>query len=100
VAYINVGTRWNGNLSSVPNSSNLEGRFFKSKAALKLALASNPMLVYFESTALMGESFNGNGEDVCARLGSNTLSVCGPDPHRSRKWYANIKVINGKLKIT
>ena len=29
-----------------------------------------------------------------------TLVVVGPDPERSRKWYGNIKLVKGVVKIS
>jgi len=29
-----------------------------------------------------------------------TLQVTGPNPWNARNWYANIKIVNGKIKVS
>jgi hypothetical protein len=66
-----------------------EGRNFKSKKALKEAIAAG-QTVYFTDTS----AFSNRGTIGVAELRAGDM-VVGPDPYRQRNWYANIK--NGKV---
>jgi hypothetical protein len=59
-----------------------------SKAALKRALASAPHTVTFDATSELSAGPAGyRGDDVPAGV---NLSVVGPDPYTSRKYYATV----------
>lgn len=72
------------------------GGLFPSKAAMKRAIAENVKAVRFASVG-MGPQFHGTADEVPA---GTTLVVVGPDPFTSRKWYGNVKVVNGKVKVS
>jgi len=76
--YINVG-------------ANIDGKPVRTKKALKQAVKDGDS-VRFYSTALLGESFYGGVSDIPQGA---KLSVVGPDPFTSRKWYATVS--NGKV---
>jgi hypothetical protein len=64
------------------------------KKALREAMKSEPERVTFYATSMFDagtEDFAGN--DLPAGV---SLSVVGPDPERSRKWYATVTP-NGKV---
>ncbi len=74
MSYINVGAK-------------IDGHDAPSKKALKLTLADHPERVEFYSTSPMGPQFVGTPDKIPAGF---TLSVVGPDPFRSRKFYASV----------
>lgn len=64
-------------------------RRINTKAALKAAVKADASQVTFYSTSLVGgQLFDG---PVSEMPEGATLSVVGPDPYNSRKWYASIK---------
>jgi hypothetical protein len=58
-----------------------------SKKALKEAVKADATKVRFYGTAAFGPGFDGTAADIPA---GHILVVVGPDPYRSRKWYANV----------
>jgi hypothetical protein len=78
MGYENVGARVNGERP-------------KSKKALKEAVRDNPGSVTFDPTSLFTTAL----EDFRADRGNDwhgvILTVTGPDPYTSRKWYATVK---------
>ncbi|MFJ1700443.1 hypothetical protein ACIOHC_36230 [Streptomyces sp. NPDC088252] len=77
MGYINVGAY-------------IDGERPKTKKALTDALANNPGSVRFDRTSPL------DGSDGKAIAGdaipeTDTLTVTGPDPYTSRKWYASVK---------
>lgn len=75
MSFINVGAYINGERPA-------------SKKALREALANAPESVRFDGTALLGEQFNGPPSTIPAGV---KLSVAGPDPYTSRKWFATVE---------
>lgn len=75
------------------------GETFPSKAAMKRAIAADPRKVRLVSVA-MGPQFHGTAADFLAANFNAKLTVVGPDPFTSRKWYGTIEVKNGKLKAS
>lgn len=68
------------------------------KAALKRALADNPTAVTFEPTSVFHTGLSlYTVEDITEDM---KLSVCGPDPARSRKWFATVERRNGKVRVS
>lgn len=87
MAYINVGARVNGERP-------------RTKKALREALATAPDTVTFDQTAM----FPGTGYGAMIRPGEiapgGMLTVVGPDPYTSRKWYATVtRNRDGKVTI-
>jgi len=82
MAYINVGADYNG-------------RPIATKTALKSLLKSDPLNVRFYGTS----DFTPFGGDVTA-IGSNTLTVVGPDPYRKRTWYASVKMTSKGVTVS
>lgn len=66
---------------------------YKTKKALKEAVATSadPIL---ESTSMFG----GIGGPF-SELPDGTYTVVGPDPYKSRKWYANIIIRGSKVTV-
>jgi len=58
------------------------------KAALKAAVRADPADVLFSCTAELGPAFSGRVTEMPEGV---VLQVCGPDPYRSRKWYASVR---------
>lgn len=73
---------------------------FKTKKALKDALANSPALIRFDLTAL---TFDNDllscmtPEDIKE---GTAMQVTGPCPHTDRRWYATVKLVKGQLKVT
>jgi hypothetical protein len=85
MAYINVGARVSGVRPA-------------SKAALRRALKEAPASVAFDGTSALGPQFDGGVEELSEDI---TLSVCGPDPYTSRKWWANVaRKADGSIKFS
>jgi ABC-type histidine transport system ATPase subunit len=94
MSYINCG------------ATTVTGERFKSKAALKRAMAADPSKVLFYGTAQelgpqLGNvgTVTGNMLDEALPVGT-TLVLVGPDPERQRNWYGNVVRKNGVIKIT
>ena len=68
------------------------------KAALKRALADNPASVTFDPTSMFhtGPSLYAV-DDITDGV---KLSVCGPDPETSRKWFVTVERRNGKIRVS
>lgn len=87
--YVNVGAQ------SVAN-----GIRYASKKALREALKKDASVVAFDSTSSMGPYAGETlyGDDLPYGV---TLSVVGPDPYTSRKWYANVeRRADGKVVVS
>lgn len=80
MAYVNVGAYVNGTRP-------------KTKKALREALKADPSTVVFDCTVMGRESDRFTAQHTVAS--GDVLQVVGPDPYRSRVWYASIR--NGKL---
>jgi hypothetical protein len=86
MSYINCG------------ATTVTGERFKSKAALKRAMAEDPSKVLFYGTAQeLGPQLGNVG--TVTPVGT-TLVLVGPDPERLRNWYGNVVRKNGVIKIT
>ena len=59
-------------------------RGFQTKRELKEAVGKRPKFI---ETSVFGAEYKGAG----------TYVVVGPDPYRSRKWYAEITVADGVI---
>lgn len=81
---------------------------FVTKAAFKRAVAAaeNVNEIGTPIFDLVSGPFNRGGRftikewlnlDLSA---TTTLTIVGPDPYTDRKWYASVKVVNGKLKVS
>jgi hypothetical protein len=73
----------------------------RTKKALKEALLTDPTSVYFDGTGVFrvtdGYRTGYRGNEIPEGV---TLSVTGPNPYMSRKWWASITFTNGKVKVT
>lgn len=83
MSFINVGARTN------------TGEDFKSKKALKEALKNAPETVVFFTTSAFEASHAWIATTPGVIRPADTLSICGPNVYKNRKWYANYK--DGKL---
>ncbi len=54
--------------------------------------------VQFYTTSMFGPMFDGPIKEALRRWPNNVLQVTGPDPRKSRMWYASIK-LNSKGEI-
>lgn len=73
----------------------------KTKTALKKALADPDVSVTFDITSALGPRGTERHIDGTVKdIGSDKLSVVGPDPFTNRAWYATVEVVNGKLRVT
>lgn len=85
MSFINVGAREGLVRLNVPT-----------KKRLKELVAANDSSLTFYGTSPF-TPFNGTLADLDEGV---TLSVVGPDPERDRRWYASVKRVNGKIKVT
>ena len=83
MSYVNCGAYVNGERP-------------KSKKALKEAI-KDPASVYFDPTSMFDNQTMIHGDQIPNGV---SLSVCGPDPYNSRKWYATVTTVNGNVKVT
>jgi hypothetical protein len=82
MGYINVG---------------VDSPYNVSKKALKGGCAVEPEKVWFYSTALFGQQFFGSALEIPE---GTSLTVVGPDPATSRKWYATVEMRDGKVRVS
>lgn len=76
MSHVNVGAR------------TVRGDNVKTKKQLRELLNTDPGSVVFYQTSMFAE---GPGEFSGAQIPAGViLSVCGPDPATSRKWYASV----------
>jgi hypothetical protein len=85
-------------MSWINTRARVNGQRPKTKAALKRALTEAPETVTFDVTSELGP----RGGDVITpdAVGTNKLSVCGPDPYTARNWYACVSVSGRTGKVT
>lgn len=89
MSYINVG-------------ATLYGRRIPTKAKLRAELGPEGDWagVAFDVTSMLGpragEVINATATDI----GTDKLTVVGPDPYTKRNWYATVEVRNGKIKVS
>jgi hypothetical protein len=68
----------------------------KTKKHLKEHAVKNPELTYLDSTAMVGDSYNGSLADAP----DGNYSVVGPDPYTKRSWYATIAKRGDTIKVS
>lgn len=78
----------------------VNGRRPATKKALRDALTADPGLVQFDSTSMMGPRAGDIISATVADIGTDKMSVVGPDPYTKRNWYATVEVANGKVKVS
>jgi hypothetical protein len=83
--HINVGAR-NADGSNVPT-----------KKALGEAIKKNPQTITFYPTSQFGSQSLIRGDEVPA---GTILNVVGPDPAKSRKWYASVEKTGKGVKVS
>jgi hypothetical protein len=91
----------NGGVAAVTGSTNAVG-VIRTKKALKEAVKADPSEVVFYPTAAewFGEATRWEGR-VSEVPEGVSLSVCGPDPYTSRRWYAQVsRSKDGKVKVS
>ena len=66
------------------------------KKALREAIAAMPAAVRLEATSMFGNEYDGPITDAP----DGRYTVVGPGPYTSRKWYANITVRDGQIKVS
>ena len=76
---------------------NRNGAIIKTKKELKELVKEDPANVYFYSTGMFGNQFNGNVSNMHS---TDSLTVVGPDPYNARNWYATISKNKETGKIT
>jgi hypothetical protein len=74
------------------------GERVKTKKQLKAELAASPQSVWFDGTSMFSDVAGYRGSEIPADL---LLTVVGPDPYTSRRWYANVSVQpDGSLRVS
>ena len=69
----------------------------KSKKAIKDLLVNGDLgRISLEATSLFGNEYEG---PLCDAP-NGTYTYVGPDPYTSRKFYGNIVISNGKVKVS
>ncbi len=84
MAYVNVGAF-------------VDGKRPATKKALREAMASDPSSVSFDTTSPFD---GGRVIHPATEAFREILQVTGPDPFTSRKWYASVKIVSGKVRVT
>jgi hypothetical protein len=59
----------------------------KTKKSLREALDAEPDRVHIEATSVFGNEYDGPASGL---PDGATVYIVGPDPFRSRNWYANL----------
>lgn len=83
--YVNVGAK-----------SKSDGSAFKTKKALKEAIAANPDDVVIYGTSGFSP-FTGSADNLEEGV---KYSVCGPNPYTDRKWYATVEKTPKGIKVS
>lgn len=80
----------------------IDGQRPKTKGELKAAANTLGLLVQFDQTSTMLQNYPSRFSREWFRHNHNGvyLQVCGPHPHRERKWYATVYIKDGLVKIT
>ena len=87
-------------MAHINTGAYVDGRRPASKAALRRAVVDNLSAVTFDVTALFGPYVGMYLAATPADIGADQLSVVGPDPYRSRRWYATVEVgRDGRVKV-
>lgn len=82
--YVNVGVKFVGSGSDIPT-----------KSGLKEEIKKLPTNVQVYSVSPMGEQVDTTADKLQKGI---KYSVCGPNPFKSRKWYATIEILdNGQV---
>lgn len=76
----------------------IRGKHAPSKKAVKEAMRDDPESVTFTCTDLHGKWAGCTHRGDLMPDGSGTF--CGPDPYKDRKFYGQVKVKDGKVKIS
>lgn len=72
------------------HAKNANGDNFKTKKALREAVAAGERVFFYDTSAVNNKGIRSNTDDfVPADV------IIGPDPYTARNWYANIR--NGKV---
>lgn len=72
----------------------------KTKSQLKQMVKDSPELVRFDQTSPLAENHLSRTIEVNMLNPQIVLSVVGPDPYISRKWYASVTIKNGKATVS
>lgn len=67
------------------------------KKRLKVLAASEPAQLLFDPTSFYDQQGPIRGDSVPPDI---ILSVCGPDPYTNRRWWAQVTLGTGKLRVT
>lgn len=76
----------------------INGERPRSKKAIKEAMKEAPSSVTWQNDAAFGET--AGSRFAGDRLPDMNDTFVGPDPFRDRKFYGQIKVVDGKVTIT
>lgn len=57
------------------------------KKALREAIVNDPTSVSLEGTSMFGDEYGGK---IIYMPEGKTVYIVGPDPYRTRRWYANL----------
>ena len=75
----------------------INGADIKSKKALIEAIKTDPNSVHFKGVSM----FNTDVPERVSQIKHGiTLQPVGPNPYSNRKWYANVKIVNGQVKVS
>lgn len=77
---------------------NRDGRRYRTKRALREALADAPSEVLFDTTEHNTSALTHYCADSIPT--GVRLVVVGPDPYKRRSWYANVVQHGGKPRLT
>lgn len=71
-----------------------DGTRFASKKALSESVKAG-QIVFLEATSMFGNEYDG----VLDHAPDGTYYVVGPDPYKSRKWYAQVIKQGATIKV-
>jgi hypothetical protein len=74
----------------------VSGERIRTKKRLKELAATEPAQLLFDPTSIFDKQGKIRGDAVPTDV---SLSVCGPDPYSTRKWWAQVKLKDGKLVV-
>jgi hypothetical protein len=64
---------------------------------LRELATSEPAQLLFDPTSIYHKQGAIRGDAIPPDV---TLSVCGPDPYTNRRWWAQVTLVDGKLRVT
>jgi hypothetical protein len=84
-------------MSYINMTAYVDGKLPKTKKALKEAVRDDPESVTLEAQSHFDRDTPSSPIYIPKGV---TVQVCGPDPHRDRRWYASITFDGNEVKCS